>query len=69
MRELEKSYITPNIKETLEKDWLSKSSMYEVALDIGVSVSTLRYFLRGQGVKEDTYNKIVEFLEIQKVRI
>ena len=69
MKELKKSYITPNIKETLEKNWLSKFSVYEVALNIGVSVSTLRYFLLGQGVKETTYDKIMKFLEVQKVRI
>ena len=61
MRELSKKFITPPIKEALES--LSVTfPMYELSLDIGISETSLRSFLKGKGLKDELYTKIIKFL-------
>ena len=60
MKELEKFYITPKIKEKTER-LLEHISTYDLALDIGISVTSLRSFILGKGLKEELFNKVAEF--------
>ena len=62
MRELKKYYINSTMKEGLVKQ-LMDTSTYNLALDIGISVTSLRSFLLGKGLKEELYFKIVNYLE------
>lgn len=59
-----KFYITEPVKEALKKIQVTlQISLYELALKIGISETSLRFFLNGGGLSKKSYIKIVELLK------
>ena len=62
MKQLAKYYINPPIKKALESLMVT-IPLYEIGLDIGLSETSLRAFLKGKGLKEESYRKVENFLK------
>ena len=63
-----KVYISASLKGSLEKlQANSKKSWYEIALDIGISQTSLRTFLKGGGISEKSFKKIKKLIEGEKM--
>ena len=60
MKPLVKHYINPPIKKALESLMVTMP-LYEIGLDIGLSETSLRAFLKGRGLKEENYRKVENF--------
>ena len=62
MKQLVKYYINPPIKKALES-LIMTIPLYEIGLDIGLSETSLRAFLKGKGLKKESYEKIENFFK------
>ena len=61
MREIVKGYVTAEIKKDIET--LAQTvPMYEISLDIGISETSLRAFLKGKGLKKSLCEKVEKFV-------
>ena len=65
MRELVKGYITPKAKKELETLAIT-IPYYEIALDIGISETSLRSDIKGKGLKKSLCDKVENYLKEQK---
>lgn len=62
MKQLAKYYINPPIKKALESLMVT-IPLYEIGLDIGLSETSLRAFLKGKGLKKESYEKVENFFK------
>lgn len=58
-----KFYISPQTKEALGKLCPKVKSFYELALEIGISETSLRSFYKGGGLADKSYSKVVKVLK------
>ena len=62
MKGLPKYYISPPLKKALES-LMKTIPLYEIGLDIGLSETSLRAFLKGASLKKENYEKVETFFK------
>ena len=65
----EKFYATPQVKEAIESVCPKQKSFYELALEIGISETSLRSFYKGGSLSKKSYTKVIRTLGILEGKV